>query len=782
MPPGFPLSESFRRSIGNTDRQDLAAALFLTLFSGGLLFALMAAWPSSMHDSLLHYHRIRALAEALREGLILPRWLPTMLSGLGEPTLNYYSPSFYWAPALLKLSGLELLLGLRLTLAAFFALSAWWMFHFLRLFVSIWPAIVGVISFQLFPYRLYDLFMRGAFPEFAGFTWLPLVGLYTALIVNTVTGWMPDGAASGTSWRNHSRSCTGLLARCSLAWAALILTHNLTAMMAALVLAVSLTAIAILQGRNRVFRTSGPFLAAAPLAVGALVSAWYSLPALLELKWVLNGNGIDTGRYLFYFSPWAELFDLHLLFDSYSMVDHVKLPLYVIPVVIGALVAVVFRSSNSARRFIVGALLLTLASIWMSSETSSPIWTLGRVLLEKLQLPWRWHIFVAFGTAGLLAALMDRFRSIRRLPAATMPLLALCACAYLLASSLVNLDYETVDNSSLEEVQSDSFVNWLLFENEGQWGRDFMPIWLFEATMGTDRNLTRAPDSDSSGDVQTVETLEIAPTRVSLLRQSFEITTTQPFRLLFPQLYFPAWHATLDGESVQVQPATGFALASITVPTGTHLLEFGWRTTSAAWAGRALTAAGWVTVFLLFRRAGRKSEAGSGKKTPALGTARWRWDQVGWTVVGGLMLTVSSGIAERRWSVEPIGADYGIIRLEGVRSVPPVRAGEVASVRLIWLVKGEEAPVSAFVHLVDETGAGLSQHDGPPVAEHMRYGKWVPGLILYSTHSITVPGSLAPGTYRLVAGLYYPDQGHEPIVPLDGRSPRLEIGTVEVLR
>ena len=781
MPPGFSLSESFLRSNWNTDRQDLAAALFLTLFCGGLLFALTAAWPSSMHDSLLHYHRIRALAEALREGLILPRWLPTMLSGLGEPTLNYYSPGFYWAPALLKLSGLELLLALRLTLAAFFALSAWWMFHLLRLFVSIWPAIVGVISFQFFPYRMYDLFMRGAFPEFAGFTWLPLIALYTALAVIMVTGWKPDGAASPTNGRFRSRSYTGLLARCSLAWAALILTHNLTAMMAALVLAASLIAVAVLQGRNKVFRNSGLFLAAAPLAVGALVSAWYSLPALLELKWVLNGNGIDTGRYLFYFSPWAELFDRHFLFDSYSMVDHVKLPLFVIPVVIGALLAVLFRPLDSARKFIAGALLLSLASIWMSSETSAPIWTLGRVLLEKLQLPWRWHIFVAFGTAGLLAALMDRLRGIRRLPAAAMPFLAVCACAYLLASSLVNLDYGKVDNSSLEEVQHDSFVNWLLFENEGQWGRDFMPIWLFEATIGTAQFLTRSPELDSSGEVQAVESLEIVPTRVSLLRQSFEITTTQPFRLLFPQLYFPPWHATLDGEGVQVQPATGFALASITVPTGTHLLEFGWRTTSAAWAGRALTAAGWIIIFLLFWHEGRKSTAASGKSALARGIARWRWDQIGWIVVGGLMLTVSSGIAERSWSVLPIGADYGIIRLEGVRSVPPVRAGEVASVRMIWFVKGEEAPVSVFVHLVDESGAGLSQHDGPPVAEHLRYGKWAPGLILNSTHNIAVPDSLPPGRYRLIAGLYYPDVSHEPILPLNGDNPRLQLGTVEVL-
>ena len=65
--------------------------------------------------------------------------------------------------------------------------------------------------------------------------------------------------------------------------------------------------------------------------------------------------------------------------------------------------------------------------------------------------------------------------------------------------------------------------------------------------------------------------------------------------------------------------------------------------------------------------------------------------------------------------------------------------------------------MSAFVHLVDETGMGLSQHDGPPGGVHTPFQSWAPGLILKSTHNINTPDSLPPGKYRLIAGLYYPD-------------------------
>ena len=89
--------------------------------------------------------------------------------------------------------------------------------------------------------------------------------------------------------------------------------------------------------------------------------------------------------------------------------------------------------------------------------------------------------------------------------------------------------------------------------------------------------------------------------------------------------------------------------------------------------------------------------------------------------------------------------------------------------------------MSAFVHLVDEAGMGIGQHDGPPGDSEAPYKIWTPGLILTSTHNITTPDTLPPGRYRLIAGLYYPNTSHEPIVPLNGDNSRLEIGTLEVL-
>ena len=161
-----------------TDIPDRIAPLLLAVFSGLALYELTAVWPVETHDGITHIRRIESLTGALRAGVIFPRWFPDHMLGYGTPVLNYYSPGFYYPPALLHLAGLDLILSIRIALSLGFGISAWWMFRLSRLFVTVWPAMVSVICFQFFPYRIYDFFIRGAFPEFSAIIWLP-IAFYT---------------------------------------------------------------------------------------------------------------------------------------------------------------------------------------------------------------------------------------------------------------------------------------------------------------------------------------------------------------------------------------------------------------------------------------------------------------------------------------------------------------------------------------------------------------------------------------------------------------------------
>ena len=750
-----------------TKLQDRIAPLLLAVFSGLALFELTTVWPVDAHDSVTHIRRIEALTGALRAGVIFPRWFPDLMFGYGTPVLNYYSPGFYYPAALVHIAGLDLVSSMRITLSLGFGISAWWMFRLSRLYVSLWPAIASVICFQFFPYRIYDLFTRGAYPEFSAFIWLPLIAFCTIQAATV------DRKASGGS------SFPVQLALASLAWAGLIVTHNLTALMAVILLVAVLTLFTVLQHRMHAnfLRIIGSSFA--PVAIGIFLTAWYVLPALRELSWVMNGHGLFAGIGIGHFLEWRELIDYDIVYSYNYPQDRPRLPIFVIPTLIAALAAALTTHSRRLRLFTLVTLPLTLVLGWIMTDTSSWLWISVEFILDQVLFPWRWQIFAALGVALLLAASLESLRFTGRTRAIVLPLLSLVISVYLVAYASVGLDYETSEDAPFKAHWSDTFEDWLWQASISPWGQHLMPIWsaapLKKAAKAGRKPWEHLPIPDP------ISSVAVTPTRAGLLQQQYLVTTDQTFRLLFHQFYFPPWRVSVDGIQVEAQPATGLGLASVTIPPGAHTVEIAWGTTAAVWLGRLVTATGWLVVFILLSQTSSLMEFLRRGQGVGL-RAAWRLlVPFVWLAVGALMLLAASGITARTWDVSAISADYGFVRLEGVRSIPPLRAGEVAPVHLTWLAKGPGEPVSAFVHLVDETGIGLSQHDGPPGGRNTPYQSWMAGLILHSTHNITIPDSLLPGSYRLIAGLYYPEQAHEPLMPMNGNNPRLEIGSVEVL-
>jgi len=351
-----------------------------------------------------------------------------------------------------------------------------------------------------------------------------------------------------------------------------------------------------------------------------------------------------------------------------------------------------------------------------------------------------------------------------------VPVLVFALSAYLIANSLIRLDYQTEDAKRYQDRPTYSYGTWLLSRSGHHAGRNFIPIWVVEAHDEIAKDVRRPLNASLNSTAP--KSVEIVPTRSNLLLQRYQITTSQAFRLLFHQFYFPPWRVTVDGILSDVQPATDLGLVSVTIPPGTHSVELAWRAARSVWLGRILAAIGWIVVLLFLLPS---------QSITTIGTYRSRWPLCVWLVVGVLGLMTASGITTRTWDVAAVGADYGSIRLEGVGSIPPTRAGEVVPVRLTWSVRGRGNPLKAFVHLTDDTGAVIAQYDGSPGGAYTRYPPWTPLAILQSTHYIPIPAALSPGRYRLLAGLYSPDRPLEPLMPEGADNPRIEIGVAEVL-
>jgi hypothetical protein len=109
-------------------------------------------------------------------------------------------------------------------------------------------------------------------------------------------------------------------------------------------------------------------------------------------------------------------------------------------------------------------------------------------------------------------------------------------------------------------------------------------------------------------------------------------------------------------------------------------------------------------------------------------------------------------------ALTPVGANLGDTAQVLAYATDEARyqPGDTILVTLYWrALRLPDRDYKAFVHLVD---AGMTrqpaQHDGDPNGGFSPTTRWLPGEIVPDSHRLDLPGDLAPGLYRLWAGMY----------------------------
>ena len=340
--------------------------------------------PLVLHGSLpqaqdISYHMFQAdqFCQNLSHGALYPRWAGGAINGYGSPSFIFYSPLSYYFVALIHLSGASLISSMIVAIWFSFLFSGITMFLLANNYFPGYRALIPAVFYQVLPFHIYELYLRGSFAALFAYIWFPLILLLLYRI------------------RDAGKPVLYMISL-SFAYAALIMTHLASAFMFSLITCVILLVFLV----SREFRT---FLkTACAFVCGLALSSIYFIPAFMERKYahmdyLING---PWGRYVDNFLFTKD--KLHQDISQFSQF-YTLLHLGVIAdlVLFGFILSIVKRRGDNPHKplFIMFTSLFVL-SFLLTIPLSKPLaYLLPGV--STLLFPWRWIVIMELALAFL---------------------------------------------------------------------------------------------------------------------------------------------------------------------------------------------------------------------------------------------------------------------------------------------------------------------------------------------------------------------------------------------
>ncbi|MDZ7587509.1 MAG: 6-pyruvoyl-tetrahydropterin synthase-related protein, partial [Patescibacteria group bacterium] len=301
------------------------------------------------------------------------------------PGLSYFSALIHLVTKLQFITIFKLLM-----LSGYIGSGFVWFRWMRTLRLALFPAFVSTIFYLLAPYRLVNIFVRGALGEHIGFFFFPLIMLMATQL-----------------WRTGKTLYSSGLA---LSVAGLILSHNLSALMY-LPLVVVYPIVLIGIYRQKPIQLKIYF---GSILLGLSLSAFFWLPAILESKytlasWMFDAQQGYTTNFLAFrqliWSPWGYGWSEPGI-DRDGMSFQVGIAQWLVLLTgIGLLI----KFSKQELLLLKFGLTLVRAGIFLSLPISLPIWR-WILLLQKFQFPWRFLSLIVIGSSLISAIVADKFK------------------------------------------------------------------------------------------------------------------------------------------------------------------------------------------------------------------------------------------------------------------------------------------------------------------------------------------------------------------------------------
>jgi len=591
--------------------------VLLSLFPIGPLLQPGYLWNA--HDARHSVYFLFEFDRGIQDGLLYPRWQPDFAFGYGYPFFNIYGPLSTYIGEAFHLLGFGFTDAVKIVFALSFVGSGLAMYGFAKQILGRQGGLVAAVAYMVIPYRLVDVYVRAALAESTAYLFVPLLlwGAWSAL------------------HRPRLANILGL----ALAYAALVVTHPLTAMLLTLIVALLAAALGLARAadnqpwrgfsRESILPLAGHLIhIGLPVAMGLILglglSAFFLLPAMTENRFVRVDQWYG-GRYAWGgdFVEFFQLFSSRWGFGASvpGPADDVSFQLGAVPVVLGLLaVAALLRrrggneSPPSARRLILFFALLTALAVFLMLGASAWFWH-ALPLARLVQFPWRLLALTVVSLAFLCGAALREPRLGPDLPQAAAAesrrphLAVLAAVGLLVLGSLPYMQIEMAERpvtlAGLMEFQQSADE----MTGSTAWVTQ-IPRWSSMA----DYHVAGKPLTSkvNYGYLYRQRGIRARTLELRTTSELVEYSAERSALLTFDTFYYPGWHAYLlapDGEAVlQELPIAlrgELGLITVRVPVGTGRVLLRFEDTPVRRLGEAVSLAslGLIVLLLLGRLA-----------------------------------------------------------------------------------------------------------------------------------------------------------------------------------
>lgn len=519
----------------------------IVLFILALVFSLdLFLFPgrSITFDAHIHMTTFAQFANALADGEFPVRWASGFANyGHPLPLFAHQTTAYIGGVLTLVFNSPVLAYNFLVLLSAF--LSSWLLYRFLRSTVSTEAALLGAALFTVAPYRLVNVYVRGALPEFFGLLFLPwiLIGVHQAVV---------------------QRRWIGLL-NTFLATALLAFTHPMLLLIAAVVVVPYVLFVSWPWLKNwKVLLGLGT-----TALVGIASASAYIFPLLYDIRYTNYGAAgpqFSDGDFLslsdLFYESWGYFGSTHPGPRAETLTPGV-IELTILALTLIAVV--VWRKRKESFRFYPWIFIGILALFLMLP--------LSRWVYENLpfagniQFPWRMLSAFVFVPAILLALAAENKRVFPL--AGAIVLLALV----LRFPQAYGKNYLNYSNAHYEFTRANLHSN------------NMNSIW-----MGDPASYPRRDEKLEiiSGDGSYEVLSHKNASRV------YKVQASTPLRLVEYTFYFPGWKAYVDEEEVpvQFQDPNYRGVITFEVPAGEHTVKVRFEDTKIRLLGFGVTGAG----------------------------------------------------------------------------------------------------------------------------------------------------------------------------------------------